>query len=301
MCTLTSTSISSIPPQELKRRSSDVPLWLTTQLLDYSWMGLLALVVSFLFTNVYSLPRAATSCTALGVASVAILQLREVAHFKLLGGRLPQHKRKPLGKHTFPFVFQTAAFSMLSYFTMFAFNIIHYVPPTFSFAFWGSIFVPFYALLVLRDVFFLGPLHSRLHNKPQWYHLHKLHHQPTKSAQSLHAFYIDLLDLIIENVGAPFLLFTAQFLLGLPVGIHWYVGVLLTCHDGALHSVNPFSVMYYNPLLDGVFKGNPTHQLHHALNREYYCFVPWRHVRPSRRRADCERYNRVFGTDFAIC
>ena len=92
-----------------------MPLWLTTQLLDYSWMGLLALVVSFLFTNVYSLPRAAISCTALGVASVAILQLREVAHFRLLGGRLPQHKRKPLGKHTFPFVFQTAAFSMLSF------------------------------------------------------------------------------------------------------------------------------------------------------------------------------------------
>lgn len=53
----------------------------------------------------------------------------------------------------------------------------------------------------------------------------------------------DALDLIIENVGAPFLLFGAQRLLGLPVGIHWYVGVLLTCHDGALHSVNPYSVM----------------------------------------------------------
>jgi hypothetical protein len=79
------------------------------------------------------------------------------------------------------------------------------------------------------------------------------------------------------------------------------VGVLLTCHDGALHSVNPFSVMYFHPLLDACFKGNVTHQLHHALNKGHYLFVPWGHMLPARRQADCERYNYVFKTDFSLC
>ena len=56
--------------------------------------------------------------------------------------------------------------------------------------------------------------------------------------------------------------------------------------------------MLYNPLLDLVFKGNVNHQLHHAVAAGYYLFVPWCHALPGRRRADCDRYNRVFGTDF---
>ena len=103
----------------------------------------------------------------------------------------------------------------------------------------------------------------------------------------MHAFHIDLPDLIIENVGAPFLLCAAQLLAGRRVGIHWLVGVLLTSHDGALHSVNPHSAMYFNPVLDRIFKANVFHQLHHATSRGYYRFVPWAHVLPARRRADC--------------
>lgn len=57
---------------------------------------------------------------------------------------------------------------------------------------------------------------------------------------------------------------------------------------------------YYNPLLDWLFRGNVTHQLHHALSKGYYMFVPWAHALPGRRRADCEKYNQVFRTDFAF-
>ena len=106
---------------------------------------------------------------------------------------------------------------MLSYWVMHQTSVVYFTPPALTLSFWLSIFVPFYALLALRDLFFLGPLHSRLHT-PRLWRLHKLHHEPIKSAQSLHAFHIDLLDLIIENVGAPFLLFGLQLALGYSVG-----------------------------------------------------------------------------------
>ena len=57
---------------------------------------------------------------------------------------------------------------------------------------------------------------------------------------------------------------------------------------------------YFNPLLDWLFEGNVNHQLHHALNKGHYLFVPWSHVLPKRRRADCDRYNHVFKTDFGF-
>ena len=273
-----------------------------TQLLDYAWMLLTAAVVSQLFGVRRSMGAwaAAGACTSLGAASVAILQYRETVNFRLLSNRVPRCKRRPLARKTYYYIFQTAAASMVSYFAMHQLSIVYFTAPALTASFWLSVFAPFYMLLLLRDVFFLGPLHSRLHT-PRWYHLHRLHHEPTKSAQSLHAFYIDLLDLLIENVGAPFLLFALQRAMGYPVGIHWFVGVLLTCHDGALHSVNPYSAMYFNPLLDGIFRANVHHQLHHALGQKgYFLFVPWAHVLPERRRADCELYNRVFGTDFAL-
>ena len=86
----------------------------------------------------------------------------------------------------------------------------------------------------------------------------------------MHAFHIDAVDLVFESVGAPFLLFGGQCLLGMPVGIHWLSVVLLTFHDASLHSMNPYSEMYFSPLLDWQLHANVTRQLHHALNTGYY-------------------------------
>ena len=278
---------------------SDSQLWIATQVLDYAWVLGLGAVVSLLFGSPRGTWAAAAACTALGLASVALLQHRETGYFYLLAHKVPRCKQRPLERESYWFIFQTAVASMFSFFLMHELAIVYFVPPTLTLSFWLSIFGPFYALLVLRDLCFMGPLHPLLH-RPRWYGLHKRHHEPTKSAQSLHAFHIDLVDLLIENVGAPFLLFALQRALGLRVGVHWYVGLLLTCHDGALHSVNPHSAMYFNPILDAVFKANVHHQLHHALNKDYYFFVPWAHVLPARRRADCDRYNKTFETDFAF-
>ena len=74
-----------------------------------------------------------------------------------------------------------------------------------------------------------------------------------------------------------------------------WVGVHLFLFCAA---AGPHSAMYFNPVLDRIFKANVFHQLHHATSRGYYRFVPWAHVLPARRRADCARYNEVFDADF---
>ena len=119
----------------------------------------------------------------------------------------------------------------------------------------------------------------------------------------MHAFHIHVLDLLIENTGAPTLLFLGQYLTGWQqsVGLNMFALVLYTCHDGALHSINPYSVMYFFPVLDHIMKGNICHQLHHALNNDYIQFVPYAHMWSSRRRQkDIEKYNATFETDFVF-
>ena len=285
--------------------SCDLLMWSLTQILDYAWAGAVMCAVSMLFggdqTVVYDTLSLARACALLGFAAVGILHARERVYFWLFADRIAHCKHKVLSKKTLWYILQTSSLSMSSFFLMYKYDIIYFKTPNVSMSFWMDVFGPFYILLVLRDVFFLFPLHTLMHASPFWYSWHKMHHEVTRDAQSLHAFHIELVDLLVENVGAPFLLLGGQYVLGLPVGLHWFTGALLTVHDGALHSVNPFSVMYFNPIFDWLLEPNVNHQLHHALNKGHYTFVPWEHaLSPAKRTADCNRYNQVFKTNFVF-
>ena len=297
--------ISSSPASRFHSRLSESHLWALTQLLDYGWMLGIGFVVGMLFGGDqmvrHSTLSLAAACALLGCAAVAVLTFREHNNFMMLGVRGARCKRRtPLSTKTLWFVLQTSTVSMSSFFLLYKLNLMHYTPCEPTLAYWLQTFLPFYMLLVLRDVCFLLPLHSLMHT-PRFYKWHKTHHEVRSDAQALHAFHIDVVDLLVENVGAPVLLLLGQYALGLPVGLHWITGAMLTMHDGALHSVNPWSVMYFNPLLDYLLEPNVNHQLHHALNKGHYLFVPWSHaVSPERRYADRRKYNEVFKTKFSV-
>lgn len=288
---------------------SDRALFCITWILDYLWLGSIGWVVFKFFgtpaagagaaVDINTTRGLTVACATLGVLSVLALHCREQLYFYIMGNKVPDCKRSPIQRKTYWYIFQTAFFSMTSFGMMHKTGVIYFSELSLTFECWREIFIPFFALLVLRDAVFLGPLHALLHTK-KYYHLHKLHHEQTNNAQSLHAFHIDLIDLVIENVGAPFLLFGCQHLLGYTVGIHWLSATLLTFHDGALHSINPYSVMYFTPGFDCFLHGNVTHQLHHALNKGYYRFVPYRHVFEDDRKADCSKYNKTFKTNFSF-
>lgn len=159
-----------------------------------------------------------------------------------------------------------------------------------------EVYTPFFTLLVLRDVFFFWPFHQLMHT-PRFYHLHKTHHEAATDAQGMHAFRIGMIDFLIENAGAPALLLAFQYATGNPVGFHLMVPFLLSFHDGALHSVNPYSAMYFIPLLDYIFKPTIYHQLHHAVpHKGYMLLIPYHHLIPSKRQQDIDYYNKIFKT-----
>jgi hypothetical protein len=130
--------------------------------------------------------------------------------------------------------------------------------------------------------------------------LHNKHHEAGKDCQSLHAYHITVIDLIIENAGAPGLLLILQYLLGIRLGMSWETLCLFFTHDYGLHSINPYCVMYFNPLLDYIFYPNVTHNLHHIFKKEYLLFVPYSHILPSNRKLDGRKYNLALQTEFSF-
>mmetsp|Transcript_33152 Transcript_33152/g.71633 ORF Transcript_33152/g.71633 Transcript_33152/m.71633 type:complete len:343 (+) Transcript_33152:1688-2716(+) len=299
------------------RDADDFNLWLVSQLIDYGT------VLAFCYQQViYNLPTT-PNATAFrqnagyfalclitnGLISVGIAYLREELHFMMLSRHrqlASRYKiRGGLSRIDWYYIFQTASVSQIALFLQGIFGILYYENRAgfWNWSKWLEIYLQFYAMLILRDLFYLAPFHSLMHSAPRWYRLHKEHHKVMKNAQSLHAFHINILDLVLENVGAPILLVLGQCIMSdwkqEHVGINIFAVVLLTGHDIALHSIDPYSAMYFCPVLDHFMKGNICHQLHHALNNDYIMFVPYGHLWSSRRRRkDVDRYNTVFETDF---
>ncbi len=290
-------------------QNNDFSLWFISSVIDYITCGINVCIMYFGYSThhnenyfwlrLFVLLVQGTLGTLLSIA-------REKLHYTILGSRVSKFKtnrkkRDPLEsviKHL-----KVIVLTMCGTFILENYGLL-WLDDNFdlSFAFWEKVFLPFYSLLVLRDISYLGIIHNMMHSNkfPMLYKLHKKHHEITKNAESLDAYHITMFDLLIENSGAPLLLFLLQYQLGIKPGISWTSLTVFFRHDFGLHSVNPYSVMYFNPILDFMFKPNICHQLHHALNRDYTLFVPYGHILPSRRKRDEKKYNEVFKTTFSF-
>ena len=280
-------------------------LWFATQLIDYAFG--LCMVYSLTIYSLETYPPAdhplrwALVLFIQGHLAPGLIYLRERVHFVVLGDRVSTFKRGSLTRANWKLIVQTAVFSQASSFIPGLLGMFDF-KNTFE---WSSsnlirTYLQFYAMLLLRDLVSMTPFHPLMHT-PRWYHLHKTHHEVRRDAQAMHAFHIDLIDLLLENVCGNAILLAGQRAVGLPVQINPFAAALFTCHDGVLHSVNPYSVMYFCPPLDCFLKGNVCHQLHHALNKDYYTFIPFGHVWSRRKRdEDWDRYNSIFKTDFVL-
>ena len=71
--------------------------------------------------------------------------------------------------------------------------------------------------------------------------------------------------------------------------------------DTMVHSLNPFSIVHFNPMLEYFKKPNIEHNLHHILNKDYYVFNSFRHLWDIKTRdKDLKMYNDACGTNISF-
>jgi len=175
------------------------------------------------------------------------------------------------------------------------------------------VYFEYIAMSFVKDALSMNVLHQMMHR--QWYHMHKVHHMPMKELSVVNLWFFDLPDLVIENIVAPVILVGLK--VGLspeaagPVSLHWLSFIMLAITDVNIHSISPYSIGFFNPILDSILKSNISHSLHHALNIGHYTVWPWHQLKgvaaydPHTKTnndgsiaTDMAAYNRVFNTSF---
>ena len=149
----------------------------------------------------------------------------------------------------------------------------------------------------ITDLFGMTVLHKWMHDNA--YFLHKWHHAGKNDMIITHAYSFDLLDLIFEfGGGVPQVCFI-KWCLGLHSQVHvlsFYVALYAAVNA---HSLNPYSVYFFNPIMDYVARNNIGHSLHHTVQNDYYTGFPFKHfLSAEARRQDIDRYNKAMTTEY---
>lgn len=175
------------------------------------------------------------------------------------------------------------------------FKLIHFNYTNFSETF-IEISVQYWAMILLKDYTMMYFLHPWMH-KPENYWIHKHHHKVGLEVQANHAFSIDMLDLFIENQVGLFLFYIISWLIYDCISVHYMSFVFLGWHDIMVHSLNPYSVVHFNPILEYWHKPTLEHNLHHMIQKDYYVFDSFRHLWDiNRRDQDLAKYNELCRT-----
>lgn len=164
-------------------------------------------------------------------------------------------------------------------------------------------YLDFWLMELLKDCTSMHFVHQWMHNAvdhPVLHKLHTLHHEYKANLNAINGAQILPLVLALENsIGPVILVAFKSIVLGLPPSISVVSYLLLISSEGSAHSCNPFSVCYYNPLLDYIVKGNIAHNLHHAMPNTQLHIVPWHHFWQGYAK-DLELYNKIMKMNISM-
>lgn len=226
---------------------------------------------------------------------------REEVNFAVLGDSIAKCKREySLSAKDYEYIGRSLVIGTLNLLINGISGKMYWTPVGFGMDFIYECYLPFLTIIVLKDVLCLVKLHKWMHEIPWLYKYHKEHHTVGKNAQSLMALHIDFLDLIAENMIAIIAYQGCQYAFGFPVRMHLGAFLLSSLLDVNIHSVNPYSMVFYCPPLDYIFRCNIAHQIHHAVQTENYTFIPYHHVFPGAVSKELAKYNKIMETDFVF-
>ena len=143
-------------------------------------------------------------------------------------------------------------------------------------------------------------VHRWLHSK-NGYLYHKSHHHGTQDLGIGIGLHTDLIDNILKTgIAFPMLLGTKK-VLGFEPTIQYLSMMLWIVMGIQLHSTNPYTPYFFNPILDFLARPTVSHNLHHATQQSHYTFVPWQHFwDPMSKQDDTDTYNRCMKTKFPM-
>jgi len=170
------------------------------------------------------------------------------------------------------------------------------------------VYLEYLVISFLKDGISMNILHQLFHTI--WWSHHETHHLPEKELSVFNAFYIDVPDLIGENLIGPLLFCSIKFLFGgSSCSIHYASFFLSAVCDLTVHSLNPYTITFWNPLLDNFLRPNLSHNLHHSSKVGHYTIWPLHQIQgvsgPNNKGKlestfsfDIDDYNKTFDTHF---
>jgi sterol desaturase/sphingolipid hydroxylase (fatty acid hydroxylase superfamily) len=156
----------------------------------------------------------------------------------------------------------------------------------------------FYTILSAKELFLMNTFHRLMHSHPFWYSWHRTHHTIGRNSCFQLAYRTDIINLFIEDAAAPMVVWVFLWLIGCgEVRIPIYSLHLLALFDGGIHSINPFTVLFWNPIADLYMNANIVHGLHHNRKNTHLTTVPLYHLFDATARTrDETEYDRVMKT-----
>ena len=232
-----------------------------TFILDYLWVGI---VYSFYFwINLNNMTFSSVFLTfSLGFVS---LYLRESINFYFFANNIS--KAKLNYKFTFEDYFDTIKlyFQYLIVFWLGAQIDLFHCRYTDFYSTYLEITVQYWGMTLLKDFTTMKFLHPWMH-KPKNYWIHAHHHKIGIELNAFHTYRIDFIDAFIENLIGPFLYVLSQYIFGGKLEVHFIAFLFTAWADTFVHSVNPYCIIHFNPILEYWCKPNLEHNLHHIFS-----------------------------------
>jgi len=266
-----------------------------TPVVDYCFLFLWVSVWSYVFGN---LGWELHHWIFASIGFSFLCHVRELGYFHFMGDEIAQIKRDySMTRRNWLYWLQTTVVYCTNMWILRKQGLIFYEPITLSLKSFMDVYVAFIIVQVLKDVSCMWVFHEKMHVDSKWMPHHQEHHTVGRNAQALMAFHIDLMDLFIENTGGPAIYLAGLWLCGQQPRIHVIAVLISSVMDVMVHSVNPYTVTFWNPLLDYFMNCNIAHQVHHSTLTANYTFIPYHHLFGGFTR-DAQKYNEVMKTNF---
>jgi len=303
-------SISCCTPSSSSSAGKFSALWLGTWVFDWTWFLAIIWILQVWFTSPYTDPWSFVSILFLVGALVVFLMGRDELMIRILGDVSEYKSDDGIPRTLNQFLYGPASLTVQITIIIYFAGLCSPLAPLNGLLDWHydvlsiqgawRMYWESFVFYMWKDIFVFAFIHRAMHENwiPGLYAHHKEHHTGKKNLNVFNATTFDFVDIFLESAGIAYFGIPVMWALGLPIKMHMASFALTLISDVQVHSVNPYSVCWFNPLLDWIFLGNVQHNLHHAKGKGHYMIFPWHHLNATWRSEDIEEYNKIMNTEW---